>query len=515
MAGRVSSEQMRRVSSIKFKSNLFVLFLILATVGILSVLSLTGIKHYQEAELESYLATQARTANVMVGEGLNDQSARAVLRQMTADPSMRAGIYDRAGKLVRESSFLALSPSESENVFQSQNRENQALKEALKGKIAYRKLKAEETKGDPLVDYYAPLYSGETQIGVLRLTYRYQSYLLFYRQMLNQTVVTSVAVFLVSAIAGLWYFGRQANRMARLKTAVEAVAQTRGEMNDEIEILAQRRDEYGVLARSVSQMGETIKTQFESLEQEQMRLMLAVDRLREMEMKQRQFFGNITHEFKTPLSVIYACNDLAAMYPDDRELLMKNQRQTKIEVQKLNGMIENALELAKTERYDFEVQWETLDFVKLCETVIQRLSVKASKYKIEMSFKSPKELCSIRGDAEAIGQILTNLIDNAIKYNRSEGRIDMKLTLGVVNNTNYWQFWVSDEGAGMNEVQVENLFMAYAGAGTSNLTEVKGSGLGLALSHKLAAAMNGRLYLSETGDEGSTFIFELPQNEKV
>lgn len=503
------------MNSIKFKSNAFVLLLIMATVGILSFLTLTGIKHYQEEQLEAYLATQARTANVMVAEKLNDQSARAVLRQMTADPSMRAALYDLSGKLIRESRFLTASQEQTAGLFKEKEAENLALQQAISGKIAYKKLDSKQTKGDPLVDYYAPLYAGETQIGVLRLTYRYQSYLIFYKQMLKQTLSTAGLVFVLAGMAGLWYFGRQASRMERLKTSVEAVAKTRGELNEEIESLASRKDEYGVLARSVSEMGKTIHQQFEKLEKERSNLTLAIERLKEMEGKQRQFFGNITHEFKTPLSVINACNDLVQLYPDDRELLRTNQRQIKTEVQKLSGMVEQALELAKTERYDFEVQWEQFDFRHLCEAVIDRLSVKAAKYEIGIEKTFDLQPYPIRADREAVEQVLSNLLDNAIKYNRRGGKISLGL-FGVVRDEKlYWQVSIADEGMGMSETQVATLFQPFASTVTENLTEVKGSGLGLALSQKLAKAMNGNLYLEKTSATGTCFIFEMPQNEMV
>lgn len=488
------------MSSIRTKSSAFLLLLILGTVGILAYLSLSGIRHYQLEQLEAFLATQARTANVIAAEALDQSAQKAIIKQMTADALMGAAIYDLKGKLLMASSF--------QNEINPQNSwAKTALEEALKGKIAYSQLSAEETYGNPVVDYYAPLYAGEEQAGVLRLSYQYQGYMVFYEAMVRQITIASALVFLTAALIGLWYFGRQARLVETLKLAVKSVEENRGESLKQLNLhrLRKRKDEYGDLCRGLEQMAQTLDSQFVQLIEEQEKLKKAVDRLREMEQRQRQFFGSVTHEFKTPLSVINAVNDLAELYPDDPELARDRYVKIKAEVQRLTEMVEQSLALSRASRYDFELQWTAVDLNGLLAQVASRLRPKAEKYGIELSFEPCKETLQSLIDEEALTQMVVNLVDNAIKYNRSGGKVWLKLEAQVERAL----ITVRDTGTGMTHDQQENLFKPFVSKSLENVTEIRGSGLGLTLVKQLADQLGATVSLLATSAQGTTMAIEL------
>lgn len=488
------------MNSIRTKSSAFLLLLILGTVGILAYLSLTGIRHYQLEQLEAYLATQARTANVMAAEKLDTDSQRAILRQMTSDALMAAALYDMKGKLLMASSFQ-------NEVNPKNDWAKTALTEAMKGKIAYSQLSAEETYGKPLVDYYAPLFSQDLQVGVLRLSYQYQGYMVFYEAMLRQIVIASALVFVLAAFVGLWYFGRQARLIEQLKTAVKSVEENSGQGYKLLSLhrLKQRKDEYGDLGRGLEQMAKTIDSQFVQLIEEQDKLQKAVTRLKEVEQRQRQFFGSVTHEFKTPLSVINAVNDLAELYPDDPELAKDRYVKIKTEVQRLTQMVEQSLALSRASRYDFELQWTAVDLNALLLGVAQRLRPKAEKYDIIMDFEPPEEKVEVLVDEEALTQMVVNLVDNAIKYNRQGGRV----VLGLNTRAEQVVITVADTGLGMSEEQKAKLFEAFASKQLENLTEFRGSGLGLSLVKELADQLGAKVWLVKTDPSGTEMAIEM------
>lgn len=491
------------MNSIRIKASAFLLMLILGTVGILAYLSLNGIRHYQIEQLETFLATQARTANVIAAKNLDTETQKTIIRQMTSDALMSAAIYDKTGKLLMASSF--------QNEINPRNDwAKTALKEALSGKIAYSQLSAEETYGNPIVDYYAPLYVEENQIGVLRLSYQYQGYMVFYEAMVKQITIVSALVFITATLIGLWYFGRQAKLVETLKNAVKQVEENRGRGIDQLGLhrLKHRKDEYGDLGRGLEQMTQTLDNQFVQLLEEQEKLKKAVERLREMEQSQRQFFGNVTHEFKTPLSVINAVNDLAELYPDDPDLAKDRYVKIKAEVQRLTAMVEQALALSRASRYDFELQWTSVDINALLARVVERLSPKAEKYGITLDFKASEEASTALIDEEALTQMVVNLVDNAIKYNHRGGSV----WVTTENRDKIVRISVKDTGIGMTDAQKANIFMPFTSKNLDNVTEFRGSGLGLTLVKQLADQLGARVMLINSDEKGSEMAIEVTRN---
>lgn len=474
--------------SLRVKYNLFVILLLASAIGILSYLTLTGIRTYQEEQLESYLAGQARTAHVLMGDNLTVERASEIVRQLSVDKWMGTAVYDMKGFKIASSQFLGTT-----QVPEALGQHNKAMDYAKSGKIAYSKDLEGERAKSLVVDYYAPLMLGENQVGILQLTYRYQTYQIFYEKMQQRIAIAASVVFALSLLIGLVYFGRLTRAVKVLETSVDSV---RAGKPHGVTVL-KRRDELGRLSKGISAMSDTIFNQIDILEEEQMKLNLAIEKLKAMEAKQRQFFGNITHEFKTPLSVINAYNDLTEMYPDDRELLETTHRQIRREVNRLTQMVEQSLELAKLERYDFEIRREPVDLKALLKEVVERLSVKAEKYLISMTLEAEAEGdVLLNSDPEALSQILVNVIDNSIKYNRHKGEIDISLT----RDQEKISIKVKDNGVGMDQALCEKVFEPFSTPSAENLTEVKGSGLGLALVKRLMEELGGDIVIySELG----------------
>ncbi len=474
--------------SLRVKYNAFVFLLLLGAIGLLAYLSLSGIKSYQEEQLEGYLASQARAAHVIMGEKLSQDSAREMVRQLSVDRWMVTEVYGLKGALLSGSRFTGTQADY--NLAEHEK----AMAFAQSGKIAYTKLSLQETYGDPLVDYYAPLKIGEEQVGVLRMTYRYQNYLIFYNQMKGQISLAAAGVFAVSLLIGVWYFGKMTRAVKKLEISVDSVG--RGH-REGVHILV-RNDELGRLSRGISDMSDTIFNQIERLEDEHVKLTLAVEKLKQMETKQRAFFGNITHEFKTPLSVINAYNDLAQMYPDDPQLMDTTQKQIRSEVIRLSAMVEQSLELAKFEKYDFEIRREAVDLKPLLKQVVERLSVKADKYNIQVNFEANAP-AHILADSEALTQIFINLVDNAIKYNKFGGF----LNVAILINVNTVEVAIEDSGVGIEIERLETIFEPFSSFRTDNLTEIKGSGLGLALVKRLVELQGGSIFIKSILGKGT------------
>src|SRR5690606_40341922 len=122
-----------------------------------------------------------------------------------------------------------------------------------------------------------------------------------------------------------------------------------------------RNDEIGELGAGIAAMSERLKLTMQDKDKEREKLALAVQKLSELDQQQKEFIGNVTHEFKTPLTSIKAFIDLLDMYPDDEELQMTARSHIASETQRLYEMVEKVLQLSAMQKYDFEYNKERLE----------------------------------------------------------------------------------------------------------------------------------------------------------
>lgn len=464
-------------------------------------LTLGAVKTYQMEQMESDLASRAMRVNQALeriylsapqdadAEALLAQSAAELLKPITNERALSTTIYLDSGKSYNQLEALS----------------SELLKSVLKGQILYSIHDQGQSPDAYYVDYLAPLYEKETIVGVIELKFFYKQYTLFYENMRRMIFLTGGGVFVFSLLAALLYFGKLTTAIGKLHQSVQQVEA--GHFN-QIEVL-NRSDELGELSAGIGQMAFTIDETLEKLHKEQAHLTLAVGKLKAMETQQRHFFGNITHEFKTPLSVINAYNDLTELYSDDEALQLSTRKQIRDEVLKLTQMVEKTLELAKIEKYDFELTLDTIDLKSLIETCVNRLMVKANKYGLQ--WRMNLEETVVGGDMEMMTQIVVNLLDNAIKYNHEGGIIwiDLKDKILSIENT----------GEGVSELVKDKLFEAFAADDSGGQTQETGTGLGLALVKHLVTLQNGHIFIEEgqphrnsTHLKGCRVVIELSNN---
>lgn len=486
------------IKSIKFKFSVFLALLLLLTVTLLSFLVLDGIKKNGQEQYEAYLSQQVETTNLyfvqlslsepflmpeaFLASGGNELAIQ--LSQVSGRPTI---LYDITGKKVGGS----VTESRVINI-------EAALSYALENKIVY------QDEGE-YIYYLSPLTKSGKQIGVLQLNYSLKENIEFYNYIKMLFIYIGAGVFIISFILGYIYFNSFANGILRLKSMADSIRL--GDYN--IETL-RRRDELGKLGDGIYDMSRQILRTIEDMQAEQEKLTLAVNKLSALEKQQKEFIGNVTHEFKTPLTSVKAYLDLLEMYPDDENLKETARENIKMEAERLYEMVDKVLQLSALEKYDFEYSIEKINVKELILQICSSLKGKMDKFRIQLYVKL-NELYII-ADRENMVIIIINLIDNAIKYNKPQGEI--RINCYAKNSNVYIE--ISDTGIGIPLESTDKIFEPFYTVDKNRARQTGGAGLGLSLTKKLIERQGGAIHLSETSSDGSTFTLCFPSyNSKI
>lgn len=482
--------------SIKLKFSLFLAVLLILAIGVLSYFVLRGVEKNQITQAEDYLAQHVKTVNLRVKqtyytgvrlepEVFMKQRGRALAVELAGFTGLEVTLYDAGGLQVGSSAQGEPVPGTRDV--------SGALAFALQNKIAY------QSAGDMLL-YLAPLQGPEEQMGVVQLKYSLADARSFQRTLLNLFLTTGGAVLVLSFIIGYLYFNRAAAAILRLKRAAESIRRS--------EYIAappvKRKDELGELAEGIYFMSREIERSIAAKDEEQHKLELAVAKLQALERQQKQYIGNISHEFKTPLTSIKAYVDLLNMYDDDPKLLLDAKVNIAKETGRLYEMVDKVLQLTALEKYDFESQAELLEVAEGLRDICGRMNGKAERYGLTITLDT--EPAHIWMDKESFMHIFINLLDNAIKYNVPQGSIHLH---SEVRDDRVW-ITVRDTGIGIPAEARDKIFEPFYTVNRDRARASGGTGLGLSLVRNLVEKENGSIDLLETEGEGSAFRLSFP-----
>lgn len=237
-------------------------------------------------------------------------------------------------------------------------------------------------------------------------------------------------------------------------------------------------------------------------------------RYREEEALQKTFISVISHELKTPVSIIkgYAGTLRRPDASWSPEVLNESLGVIEEEADNLNSLIDNLLEASRLQAGTFALEIsDEVSLPKLSESVARRFSTQSSTHQIEVDF--PEDFPTVIGDARRLTQVLNNLVSNAIKYSPEGGIIS------IIGETHPEHITVSicDEGIGIPARDHSRLFQKFSRLDNALSRKTEGTGLGLYLSRAIIEAHRGRIWFQSNSDEepgtpGTTFTFSLPRD---
>jgi len=219
-----------------------------------------------------------------------------------------------------------------------------------------------------------------------------------------------------------------------------------------------------------------------------------------------EFLTMMSHELRTPLNAISGFTQLMMMNEDKSfsERNMDYLQSVLSASDHLLTLVNDILELAKTDARKFDIKSETVDVDHLLSELQHYILPLARQKDIEVKITGEKDF-SIMGDYTRLLQVLLNLASNAVKYNRDHGQIEVK----VEKHDHAARITVTDTGYGIPESRHAELFQPFNRLGAEN-SPVQGTGVGLAICHNLIYEMNGSINFSSAEGKGSSFWIEMP-----
>jgi signal transduction histidine kinase/DNA-binding response OmpR family regulator len=231
------------------------------------------------------------------------------------------------------------------------------------------------------------------------------------------------------------------------------------------------------------------------------------DYLRRVSELKSSFLSNMSHEFRTPLNSMLA---LTRMLLDrmDGELTGEQEQQVRFiqrSAKELAEMVDDLLDLAKVEAGRLEVKPKSFEIADLFGALRGMLKPLLAESSLNLVFEPAEELASLFTDEQKVSQILRNFISNGIKFTpRGEVRVSAR------QQGPYVEFLVADTGIGIASCDRLIIFEEFAQIDSSIQKRVKGTGLGLPLSRRLAELLGGSVDVESTVDVGSTFYLRIP-----
>ncbi|MFD2925846.1 ATP-binding protein [Halobacillus naozhouensis] len=238
---------------------------------------------------------------------------------------------------------------------------------------------------------------------------------------------------------------------------------------------------------------------------------------RRLDKLRKDFIANVSHELRTPISMLQGYSE--AIVDDVAETKEDKNELAKIihdESLRISRLVNELLDLARMEAGHMMLYMDSVEVRPFLEKIIRKFQGLANERNINLQLHLNEAPRTIHIDADRIEQVLTNLIDNAIRHTNEHGSVDVI----AERNSEQWGVKVTDSGLGIPEEDLPFVFERFYKADKSRKRETskKGTGLGLAIAKNIIEAHKGSIHVHSRVNEGTTFTFTLPidgeQNDK-
>ncbi|MBR5316361.1 MAG: two-component sensor histidine kinase [Lachnospiraceae bacterium] len=229
-------------------------------------------------------------------------------------------------------------------------------------------------------------------------------------------------------------------------------------------------------------------------------------RMRTLDKSRQEFVSNVSHELKTPLTSMKVLADSLVMQEEvPVELYQEFMTDIAAEIDRENKIINDLLTLVKLDKTDGELNVESVDINALLELLMKRLRPIARQQNIEVILESNRPVQAVVDEVK-MTLALSNLVENAIKYNKQNGWVRVSLDA----DHQYFTVMIEDSGMGIPEESMERIYERFYRVDKSHSREIGGTGLGLAITRNIILMHRGTIQVSSVETEGTTFVVKIP-----
>lgn len=339
----------------------------------------------------------------------------------------------------------------------------------------------------PIRLYTLPFIIRQQQAGAVQVAESYAEIQDIQRQLIILLSI-SIPLIILGASAGGWFLANSA--LAPIDRITRAANQISTQDLSQRLNLNLPNDEVGRLAATFDQMLDRLEAGFEL---------------------QKRFIGDASHEMRTPLTILKGDVEVALIRPRSAEEYCQTLEMVNQTTNRLTGLVEELLLLARADNKQYPLQLEQFDLVELLAREIHHLSPTAQAKNIALTFNAPPILF-IMADFDKLIRLFTNLIDNAIKYSEPGDSVSVTIT----PQSDQVQVTVSDTGPGIPPEHLPHLFDRFYRVDKARArkladpSEAGGVGLGLSIAQWLVELHNGTIDVASEVGCGTTFTVCLP-----
>ncbi len=280
------------------------------------------------------------------------------------------------------------------------------------------------------------------------------------------------------------------------------------EINQKNTILIQKSEELSTTVELLKERQILVENQAEKLKAQKEELTRYNHDLNELNATKDKFFSIVAHDIKNPFNVILGFSEILLMYyhewSEERKLetikLLNNSSRS------LYDLLENLLQWSRSERGLIEINPSNIILYESIKNIVELLKYSANSKEIEIKTNNIENNIIVFADIQLLNSILRNLVNNAIKFTNKRGLIEIKSE--VKNGFAFVS--VEDNGVGMTEKAMENLFKLNVNQTTTGTNNEKGTGLGLILVKEFVTKQGGEIFVESEPGKGSRFTFTIP-----
>jgi two-component system phosphate regulon sensor histidine kinase PhoR len=413
---------------------------------------------------------------------------RQHVRDMAAAAGARITIVDPSGKVLLDSEA---DPAKMEN-----HAGRPEVRAALQGRTG-TSIRMSPTVGLNFLYVAGPVPEGAARLA-LPLRAVDEQLTLIRKRLLGYTALAFLPAILLAAL-----FARRVSR--RLGAIIDFASRlSQGDFSARLEKTG--NDELGILARQLNETGAKLQAMFEELEREH-------SELEKLERVRKDFVVNVSHELRTPLASIQGyAETLLDGAIDDEENNIRFLNIIRQNAERLTRLTADLLTLSRIELKSERLQPAAYRLQPLLEDCVGAMLPIADKRNILLAIEPMDENAEVFCDAEAVRQIVSNLLDNAIKYTPEDGTVTVTAVRlpAAPPRPELFEVSVTDTGIGIPAEELPRLFERFYRVDKARSRELGGTGLGLAIVKHLVRAHGGDVHVRSTPNAGSTFSFTLP-----